>query len=263
MPCPFPGMDPYIEDRKLWPDFHARFVPYCCDALNERLPDSYIARLEEQCRVVGGTEEDAIDRRPDVAVEAWSGPAGWSGPATPESTAILEPQVATLPTVWTEEREVWVEVRWLPENRLVTVIELLSPTNKAPGSGFYEYQAKRREFLRERIHIVEIDLLLNGRRLPMKSGLPPGDYYALVSRAERRPHSDVYAWSVRRTLPTIPIPLLPPDPDAQIDLEAIFQTAYERGKYARVLRYQDELTAPLRPEDKTWAQEIAQVMARR
>jgi hypothetical protein len=47
----------------------------------------------------------------------------------------------------------------------------------------------------------------------MESPLPPGDYFALIARAERRPDCDVFAWTVRDRLPTIPVPLLAPDAD--------------------------------------------------
>ena len=39
MPSPFPGIDPYIESQHLWEGFHARFVTYLCDALNDVLPE--------------------------------------------------------------------------------------------------------------------------------------------------------------------------------------------------------------------------------
>ncbi|MBX6316783.1 MAG: DUF4058 family protein, partial [Isosphaeraceae bacterium] len=139
---------------------------------------------------------------------------------------------------------------------LVTVIEVLSPTNKT-GSGREEYLEKRRELIDRPVNLVELDLLLGGRRLPMAEPLPPGDYYALVSRAERRPQAEVYAWTIRQPLPTIPIPLRPPDPDVPLDLAAIFATAYERGRYARSLDYGAPLTVPLAETDRLWAEGLA------
>ncbi len=66
----------------------------------------------------------------------------------------------------------------------------------------------------------------------------------------------MYAWSVRRALPTIPIPLVPPDPDVPLDLAAVFATAYERGRYARSLDYAAALAAPMADEDRTWAGDV-------
>ena len=67
----------------------------------------------------------------------------------------------------------------------------------------------------------------------MAAPLPPGDFFALVSRRERRPDCEVYAWTIRQPLPTIRIPLKEPDPDLVLDLDAIFRMAYDRGRYAR------------------------------
>jgi hypothetical protein len=111
------------------------------------------------------------------------------------------------------------------------VIEILSPTNKA-GEGFSKYLRKRRATIRQKVHLVEIDLLLGGERLPMAEPLPPGDYCAVVSRSEERPASSVYAWTIRDPLPSVLIPLKRPDPDATLDLAAHFATAYDRGRYA-------------------------------
>jgi hypothetical protein len=133
----------------------------------------------------------------------------------------------------------------------VTVIEILSPTNKT-GLGRGQYLQKRRELLDQPVHLVEIDLLLGGRRLPMGGPLPAGDYHAFVSRAEKRESSDVYAWSVRRTLPAIPIPLTAPDQDLSMDLAAVVARAYDQGRYQRLIQYGKPLDLPLSNEDQSW-----------
>ena len=103
-----------------------------------------------------------------------------------------------------------------PGRELITSIEVLSPTNKARADGD-DYLAKRAALLRRGINLVEIDLLLGGERLPARETLPAGDFYAFVSRRDRRPKSDVYSWSIRRALPQIPIPLKPPDNDVSLE----------------------------------------------
>ncbi|MBW3540170.1 MAG: DUF4058 family protein [Planctomycetes bacterium] len=119
---------------------------------------------------------------------------------------------------------------------MVTVLELLSPSNKN-GPDRSVYLAKRNSLLRQDVHLFELDLLFGGKRLPLSGDLPSGDYYALVSRSDRRPQCEVYAWSVRQPLPKLPIPLRASDPDVIVDLAAIFATAYERGRYARSIDY--------------------------
>ncbi len=87
--------------------------------------------------------------------------------------------------------------------------------------------------------------------------MPPGDYYALVARAQRRPNCDVYAWSIRQPLPTIPIPLKVGDPDVRLNLVDSFALAYQRGRYGRTIDYSRPLDLPLDPEDRAWAEQIA------
>jgi uncharacterized protein DUF4058 len=256
MPSPFPGIDPYIESQEYWPDFHASFIPYCRDALNEILPETYDARIEERLQLVELRELGDRAVLPDVAIIQ-------SGSARPFERPLgagvltLEPVTIDLPVEeLVEVRDLWIEIRHRPERNLVTVIEVLSPTNKT-GAGFHEYCSKRRSLIHQRVHLVEFDFLVKGRRLPMKQDLPPGDFFVFTSRAERRPKCDVYGWSVRQALPRIPIPLLAPDPDVVLDLQAVFATGYDRGRYARALDYTAPLDLPLLPADRAWAEEAA------
>jgi hypothetical protein len=149
-----------------------------------------------------------------------------------------------------------IHILCLPKRTPSAMIEVLSPAHKT-DDGFAEYQLKRRKTIRQKIHLVEFDLLLGGQGLPMVRALPHGDYYALVARAERRPDCDVYARTIRDPLPSIPIPLLAPDPDVVLDLGAVFATAYERGRYARWLDYTAPLAIVKKPEDRAWAEQIA------
>jgi hypothetical protein len=247
-------MDPYLEDPAFWSDFHARFIYNWSDALADVLPEHYEARIDEKVRLV----EVAPPRRkliePDVALTRRT-PARTAAPA-PAGVATLEP--VTLPLVFEEEEthERYIEILHRPERSLVAVLELLSPANKEePGRS--NYLAKRHALLRHPIHLVEVDLLLGGRRLPPEDNRPPGDYYALVSRGDRRPDCDVYAWPLRHALPAIPIPLLPPDPDVWLDLAAVFATTYERGRYARSLDYASPPAVPLGDEMRRWVMEQA------
>ena len=113
----------------------------------------------------------------------------------------------------------FVEIRDRQGRDLVTVIELLSPTNKRPGPDREQYLAKRRQLLASGVHLVEIDLLRGHPRLPLDD-LPPCDYYVMVSRAEERPQAGLWPLGLRDPLPPIPVPLRAADPDASLDLQA-------------------------------------------
>jgi hypothetical protein len=163
-----------------------------------------VARVDEQIRLVGPEGVIAVVR-PDVICYR-------EGPSAPRApglggVAVLEPvSVPLLKEDLEEVRDIWIEVRRLPDLAVVTVIEILSPSNKA-GVGRLDDLDKRAERIDRPVHLVEIDLLLGGHRLPMARPLPPGDYYGFVARSERRPDCDVYAWTVRDPLPSLPIPL--------------------------------------------------------
>ena len=112
-------------------------------------------------------------------------------------------------------------------------------------------------FLLSVLSIILIDLLLAGERIPMLAPLPSGDYYAFVTRCPGCDRCDVYAWSVRQPLPTIPVPLRPPDADVPLDLAAAFRATYDLGRYARVLRYERSADLALSEPDATWAAQRA------
>jgi hypothetical protein len=258
MPSPFPGIDPYLEAQSYWGDFHPRFITYSCDALNDVLPEGYIAQLGEQLRLMELSRGEAKRIIPDVAVvsEDWKSRRRRSQRNQAGGTLTLEPVMVRLPRVTTEIRDVWIEIRRLPKRSPIAVLKVLSPTNKS-GDGLAEYRLKRRQTIQQRVHLIEFDFLLGGRRLPMDQPLPRGDYYALVSRAERRPECAVYAWTIRDPLPRIPIPLAAPHPDVVLDLGGVFATAYERGRYTRLIDYTAPLTLVRKVEDRAWAETLA------
>jgi hypothetical protein len=147
-------------------------------------------------------------------------------------------------------KERWIEIRRAPDWRPVTIIELLSPSNKY-GHGHDDYLYKRVSLIARTIHLVEIDLLIGGHRLPMGRPLER-HYHALVSRTEERPLSNVYSWSIRDPLPTVPVPLLAPDPDMPLELAALFASVYRKGQYERSINYSVPIDVPLSAVDRVW-----------
>lgn len=250
MPSPFPGMDPYLESPGVWPAFHARFVHALCESLTDRLPPGYDADLDERIRLVVPHDGPTSERLPDIGVTRDS-----DAPAVPVATAVAVLEAVALPDM-IEERVRVIRVLHGRERDLVTDIELLSPTNKS-GAGLREYENKRSELIGGGVHVVEINLLLGGRRPAIGSPWPAGDYYTLVFRSDWPRRAGVRSWPLRDPLPTIPIPLRAPDPDVLLDLTPVFATAYERGRYARRLDYAVVLPTPLSPDDRAWAESRA------
>jgi hypothetical protein len=244
-------MDPYLETPAFWSDFHARFVTYWCDALSDSLPENYEARINEKVNLVEVSPPRRRLIEPDVGITQREPSRGPS--AAPAGLAVLEPVTLSL-VIEEETHERHIEILHRPDRTLVAVLELLSPANKEePGRSVY--LTKRNALFYHPVHLVELDLLLKGQRLPLEEDFPPGDYYALVSRGEQRPKCQVYHWTMQHALPPIPIPLLPPDPDVWIDLGAVFQTAYERGRYGRSIDYTEPPPVALDAGRRAWVME--------
>jgi hypothetical protein len=153
-------------------------------------------------------------------------------------------------------RLVSVYIRQRETARLVAVIELLSPVNKRRGKGREEYLDKRRTFLTSPVHVIEIDLLRRYPRMPFDDPLPPAHYLVMVCKAGERPRSIVWPISVRQPLPTIPIPLLSPDPPVPLELGQALHTAYERARYDLRVDYRRPPVPPLSPADAAWAEAL-------
>jgi hypothetical protein len=136
--------------------------------------------------------------------------------------------------------------------RVVTVVELLSPSNKPPGDDSEAYREKRAELIASDVNLVEIDLLRRGERLTMRGQHPPGDYFVYIGRTEQRPRCQVIGWPLRAPMPLIPIPLLPDDDESTLDLTVTFRAAYEPAFYDRRLPYTDSLDPPPSEPDAEW-----------
>lgn len=242
MRSPFPGMDPYLESPAHWPDFHDRFINTLCEAIADTLPDAFFARIREDVVLL---EPDSPTYRiqPDVLV---GGETLSPSRSSPEGggTAILEPLTLRNVVYADPQTEHSIEIIRLRDAHVVTLVEVLSPKNKL-GEGRGVYTEKRNRILqRSEVSLVEIDLLRAGRRIELEEPLPAAHYYAFVSRADRRPFCNVYAWNVREALPTVPIPLLPDSPDASADLGKAVVVAYERGRYGKLIRYGERPPTP-------------------
>ena len=143
-----------------------------------------------------------------------------------------------------------MEVRDARSRRLITVVELLSPTNKLPGSDRDQHLAKRARLMAQGVNLVEIDLLRGGPRMPME-GVPACDYLVMVARPADWPRAGVWPIGLRDPLPPIPVPLAEPDPDVRVDLQRLLHAIYDAAGYDRFI-YAGEPDPPLRGEDAVW-----------
>jgi hypothetical protein len=250
MPSPFPGMNPYLEQNDTWEDFHHNFMTRVQEALSVQVGPNYLIKIEVRLLLHElSAEQRRFIGRADVGVTTPAGSVS-RGPAVADAGAPLQLQLPAIEV----ERHSSVEIRDRRNRRVVTVLELLSPSNKTPGSDRDDYLAKRRQVLAGHTHLVEIDLRRGGTR-PSLPELPPCDYYVLVSRYELRPKVDFWPISLRERLRVVPIPLTAPDPDVVLDVQAILDRTYDAADYGKYI-YAETPEPPLSAEDAAWARQF-------
>ncbi len=179
--------------------------------------------------------------------------AAAGGIARGATPVVSSPLSLLLPLPDAEEvRQLYLEIREPSDGAVVTVIELLSPANKARTSeGRRAYLAKRARLLRSEVHLVELDFLRGGERLPMAEPFPDADYAVVISRAEERPRAQVWPWDLPDPLPTVPIPLRDGD-SCLLDLQAVFTDTYDASSYDYSLRRDLPVQPALSPKQVAW-----------
>jgi hypothetical protein len=239
-------MDPYLEQRDWWPNVHSSRIGALRDDLAPRLRPRYYIAVEER-RVRAGPEDVTFALRPAVAVIGLN--------QRNEATAVYRTGGAlTVQIPLPDElRETFLEIRSVADGRVVTVVEILSPTNKRPGEGRRVYEEKRLALFGTRTHLVEIDLLRAGLPMPMVGCPPNVDYRILISRASRRPRADLLAFSVREAIPSFTLPLLPGDDEPLVELNRLLHELYDRAGFDLRIDYTQSPDPPLYEDDAAWA----------
>jgi hypothetical protein len=250
VPSPFPGMDPYLEHSTLWPGVHNGLIAALQLSLAPQLRPRYYVALEERLYI---TEPDqrVFVGRPDLAVVGQS-PAETAPKPSLSASSVLTVQVP-LPD---EVRETYLEVRETGTDYVVTVLEILSPTNKRPGRGRRIYEDKRMEVLASRTHLVEIDLLRVGEPMPITGSGRGSNYRVLVSRGDWRPNASLYAFGVHQPIPPFSLLLKPNDQEPTVDTGRILHDLYDRASYDLRLDYTGDPDPPLPSADAAWADQL-------
>lgn len=250
---PFPGIDPYLE--RYWRDVHTALMVYSRDAIQDQLPTDLAARVDESV-TIDLEEERPRKVAPDVSV------------SEDEAVLVSEQPVAVLTDVaeplivaaeYTERHIEIIDTK--SSDRIVTVIEILSPTNKLPGLDRNRYIDKQQTYVKSRSNLVEIDLIRSGDFVVAVSpaNLSPEELdspIVCIRRASRPLDAEIYRLPLREKLPTIRIPLREDDADVALNLQAIVDQAYTRGRYGNRIDYAAEPTPPLSPEDAQWAEGV-------
>ena len=253
MPSPFPGMNPYLEGY-LWSDVHNAFANKIRQMLVPKLRPRYTARLEIYLVEDPAPETEIGILYPDVEILQIKQTQSINLPLNNSAAIATTPAALKLPVLQpVEVRIPTIEIRDTAKNVLVTCIEILSPVNKRPGKGRETYEAKRQNVLGSFTHLVEIDLLRQWEPMPILEQNIQSNYRILVSRGDRRPLADLYAFNLQDIIPSFPLLLLSGDVEPIVDLKALLDLVYDRAVYRLQINYNSEPVPALTEAEATWA----------
>jgi hypothetical protein len=253
-------MDPYLEQH--WGDVHHNLITFAQGFLNERLPRDLRARVEERVLVEMPSEDRVY--YPDVPVVQHER-QGHGGTAMAASDATLA-EPLEVPFLEPETQGFLEIVQSRPERRVITVVEVLSPSNKYAGPGRELYRQKQRDLAEGSISLVEIDLLRAGPHvLQVPLGRYPPAYrtpYKVCVHRGWKAAAEIYRFPLRERLPAIRVPLRATDADVPLDLQVLITHVYRHGRYDDI-DYTKPPVPPLDPEDAPWADELLRAAGKR
>ncbi|MEZ4713834.1 MAG: DUF4058 family protein [Caldilineaceae bacterium] len=249
MKTPFPGMDPYLEHPSLWTDVHNRLIAALADAISPKVAPDYYVALERRAYLLK-PDDIAFIGRPDLSVVT-------ERPRLSTAMAPTHNGVIMVDVPMTDELgEDYLEIHEVKSGKLVTLIEVLSPTNKVSKEGREQYLQKRGQVLSTRTNLVEIDLLRDGEPMPVLKRTIDSHYRILVSRGHQRPKAQLYAFSLRQPIPQFPLPLQPHEPEPLVDVNTVLHELYSRARFDLRLDYTQPAVPPLSDADAQWMKSL-------
>ena len=244
MPSPFPGMDPYIEDYE-WPDFHTSLAVVMRNAIAKQLPPELIVDIEVTTITQSVLFTPPKNYRPDLTVYTTGQDYGAELRDDGGVEMVETPPSIELPQSYDQEvKQRTLHIKKAVDGLLVAIVEILSPANKVEPN-LSKYRQKRKTFIAEGIHVLELDLLREGTRPFHAADLSACTYCVQLDHAHRQ-RCLVWLLDLATPLPKIRLPLLPEMKSIIIDLQSCLDQNYADGLYSRKLRYQLPLKPPLR-----------------
>jgi hypothetical protein len=238
-------MDPYLEARSLWKGIHTQLIgELSTHLLPPLLAPAYFVDVEPSLQV---RQEATI--YPDLQVTATRRlreirAAGWELPVAAATASIQSFSGDE------EEDESALAIRSADDGKLVTVIEILSYSNKTTGhEKRARYLLKRREIVRSGVHLMEVDLLRWGQRVV--ASLPPQPYHILVTRADEQPEGRVWSFGWDASIPAAPLPLAAPGEHVPLPLQAALATIYRARGFRTRLDYRADPEPPFTADQRS------------
>ncbi|EKV03515.1 hypothetical protein Lepto7375DRAFT_5816 [Leptolyngbya sp. PCC 7375] len=248
MPSPLPGMDPYLEHPRSWPNFHHRLISAIAISLGPQLRPKYRVVVEEAIYQTEG-QDSVLVGVPDVTIQKAKGTQSASEATL--GTTVAQPILVDLPMPEVV-RQGYLEIREVATSEVVTVIEVLSPTNKRPGEGRRTYEAKRQVILASATNLVEIDLLRQWSPIVQLPEQLQTHYRILVSASSQRPQASLYAFNLPDPIPAFPLPLQETESEPIVNLQNLLGDIYDQSGYDLVIDYSQPPVPALKEADSVW-----------
>ncbi|MBE9114337.1 DUF4058 family protein [Lusitaniella coriacea LEGE 07157] len=255
MENPFPGVNPYLESPELWHQVHNRLIVAIADDLTPQIAPKYRVSIEE--RIYTTLDDLLLVGIADVAVTKRDS----TSPGVQSTTAqVVQPNPVRVPFPQ-QVIERFLEVRSTQTNEIIAVLEILSPKNKRSKEGRAAYEKKRHKILGSLTHLVEIDLLRQGKPMSVW-GATETDYRILVSRSDRRPNADLYAFNLKDPIPNFPISLRNGEPEPIVELQKLLNEVYARARFDLAIDYSQPVKPALPSETAVWVAEVSRISDR-
>jgi hypothetical protein len=255
MLSPFPGMDPWLERPSIWPDVHLNLIVSLQNELVRLVsPRYYVAIRQRKVFDLAPSELDFIVRKSPAAKRNVSDDDNLKS----KQTTPVEPIIVEVP-IREKIPEDYLEVVETATHQVVTVIEILSLSNKTPGVDRKRYEAKRERIFCTGKNLVEIDLRRDGEPMPFRFLQANGrrsQYRILVKRGEHWSRAYLYPFNVRDPIPIFPLPLKPDDAEPPVRLGEVIKKIYDQSGYDLRIDYSRPPEPPLSEADAQWAKEV-------
>lgn len=220
-------------DAGIYQDFHHEWISEIKRSLNEQLlPQDYYALAEQQAAGFG----------PDVlTLQDTSGAESSGGVATLRHTQPKSTHYVKSPAEFHRRKKSSIVVRHVSGDRIVAMIEIISPGNKNNANAFKAFVEKACELLEHRIHLLLIDPFPPGRRDPTgihgsiwgmvddePFKLPPERPLTIVSyECSLITEAFIETLAVGEALPDMPL-FLEPQAHVLIPLEETYNAAWNK-----------------------------------
>jgi hypothetical protein len=245
---PFPGMDPYLEHPELWPEVQNRLIVAMAVAIGSYLRPKYKVAIETRTYWI---EDTHLAENHDINILSKKSTVN-----KPEMIASKYQPISVMMPMPIEVNEGYIEIKNMKTGKVITIIEILFPQHKHSCGGRQLYERLRQKRLLSSNHLIEIDLLRIGKPMPVLGKIPNSDYRILISRGNKRPQAQLYAFNVREEIPSFPLPLQSKEAEPLIVLQALLREVYQQAAFDLTLDYSRDPIPPLNLKDAAWADSV-------